>query len=276
MLCAFASLNAIWGAAEQCEIAYGQHHHRSTGECTADTRTVVVHRLLEALVALPQHLSVDVHDVHARLPVRVLLPRRVQYPECDVPSAARDVDAPQRPPRAGLEPGHELVLPQSMHTHGHGVVHEVVRARDAVEHIPHERLLRLLRDRLETKVRRPLVRVVAHVRTRRARAGRRLWCILLDVSDSGRVSGLETRLREKRPRVRETERALHDGVQSLEARDGVLGVWHDHAGGPRALYVCFQFVYRASRGTLRELSVLRRSLYLSFISYLADYDCDCT
>ena len=128
----------------------------------------------------------------------------VEYAERNVPGTARDVDAPERAARTRLETRHEVVLPQPVYTHGHSIVHEVVRGRDTVEHIAHERLLCLLRHRLEAEVCRPLV--VATVRARRRGRGRR---ILVVMPYSGEVPRLGASSGEDRPRVRETESSVH-------------------------------------------------------------------
>ena len=119
-------------------------------------RTIVIHGLLEPLKPLLEHLPVDIYDIHGCLPVRVLLPRKVKYAKRDVARPARNVDAAERAPRAGLEARDKVVLPEAVDAHGHGVVHEVVRGRDAVEDVAHERLLCVLRHRLEPEMCCPL------------------------------------------------------------------------------------------------------------------------
>jgi len=113
----------------------------------------MVHRLLETIEALLQHLSVDIDDVNARLAVRVGLARMVKDAQRDVARPTRDVDAAYGPPRARTQVRDEGVLPEAMHAERHGVVHDVVLRRDRVEHAPHERLFRFLWDGAEAKVR---------------------------------------------------------------------------------------------------------------------------
>lgn len=47
-------------------------------------RTVVIHGLLKPLVPLLEHLTVDVNYIHGRLPVGIVFPSIVQYPQRNV------------------------------------------------------------------------------------------------------------------------------------------------------------------------------------------------
>ena len=119
----------------------------------ACVRTTMVHRLLETIEARLQHLSVDIDDVDARLPVRVRLARVVEDAQRDVARPTGDVDATYGPPRARTQERDEGVLPKAVHSERHGVVHDVVLGRDRVEHAAHERLFRFFWDGAEAKVR---------------------------------------------------------------------------------------------------------------------------
>jgi hypothetical protein len=61
-------------------------------------RTVVIHRLLEALAALLQHLPVDVDDVYTRFTVSVGLAGMIEDAQRDIPCSARDINAADRAP----------------------------------------------------------------------------------------------------------------------------------------------------------------------------------
>ena len=116
-------------------------------------RTVMIHRLFEARVALLEHLPVDVDHVDARLAVTVGFARVIEDAQRDVARPARDVDAAEGPVRARAQEGDEGVLPEAVHAERHGVVHEVVARRDRVEYAAHECLFGVFGHGAETKVR---------------------------------------------------------------------------------------------------------------------------
>ena len=88
----------------------------------------MVHGLGEALLSFLEHLRVDVEHGDARVPVSVLGTGVIEDAHRNVSRAACDVEALES--ASGVEFRDVVVLPESVDTKGHGVVHDIVRGRD--------------------------------------------------------------------------------------------------------------------------------------------------
>lgn len=93
--------------------------------------TAVVHRLGESLLALFQHLGVDVKHLHMGLAIRPLLPSMVQQANGDITRPAGDVEALHPSVRVHLLD--VVVLPEAVDAQRHGIVHHVVAGGDRGE-----------------------------------------------------------------------------------------------------------------------------------------------
>jgi hypothetical protein len=106
-------------------------------------RTSCIRRLQTPLLALGQHVGVDVCDGDVGVGVVVDVAGVVEHAECDVARATGDVkDVPALVARgrgggqrvaAGVQVAHEVVFPQAVDTQRHEVVHRVVRGGDRGE-----------------------------------------------------------------------------------------------------------------------------------------------
>lgn len=95
----------------------------------------MIHRLSEPLLSLLEHLLVDIQHDHAHIPIGVLQSSVVEDPLRDVSGSTSDVETLPSflSSSSRIENRDERVLPQTMNTEGHGVVHHVVRRRDGGE-----------------------------------------------------------------------------------------------------------------------------------------------
>lgn len=121
--------NRVLARARRGIRALGDLHHLverlGVAELEADLRRVPVHGLLHTLLALDEHLGVNVEDSDARLAVQVLCPRVVQQAQRNVARAAGHVETVDA--TTGVQHLHKVVLPQAVDAEGHGIVHNVVR-----------------------------------------------------------------------------------------------------------------------------------------------------
>ena len=94
----------------------------------------MVARVGEALLALFEHLWVDVD--HVDLCLAVAVPSRMlEETKGNVARAAGDVEA--RHGAVRVELAHKVVLPQTVNPERHGVVHDIVRRRDGRKDVAH-------------------------------------------------------------------------------------------------------------------------------------------
>ena len=89
--------------------------------------TIVVHRPLEPAVPLSEHFGVNVDDIYTCFPIIVFVFGVVEDPEGDITRSASQVDALHRSLRSGLQRADELIFPETVYAHGHGVVHDIIR-----------------------------------------------------------------------------------------------------------------------------------------------------
>lgn len=120
-------------------------------------RHLFITQLLCSGLSHTKHRLVDVTDCHRRRFARLRAhtcgggsARRVQKAEGDVAGATGHVQ--QASFRPGSQTPNEGVLPHPVNTQGHGVVHQVVGVRHAVEHPQHRRLFLLLAQTAEPEV----------------------------------------------------------------------------------------------------------------------------
>ena len=76
---------------------------------------------------------------------RVSRAAALDHAQRDVAGAAGDVEQRKRPVLRRIDRGDQRVLPGPMQPERHQIVHQVVAARDAVEHVVDQRLLVLKR-----------------------------------------------------------------------------------------------------------------------------------
>ena len=94
-----------------------------------------------------EHLLVDVADDRVAAALGVEAAHR---PAGDVAGAAGNIEQDLSGTRR--KPGDELVLPPAMDKPAHQVIHQVVAARDAVEHRAHQRRLLVLPHPAKTEI----------------------------------------------------------------------------------------------------------------------------
>ena len=67
-----------------------------------EKRTIMIHGLLELIVSLFQHLSIDIYDVYSCFSTSILLPRKIKNTKCYISGSASNVYALLRSPPARL------------------------------------------------------------------------------------------------------------------------------------------------------------------------------
>lgn len=112
----------------------------------------MVHRKLKSLPSLRKHIRIDIKHLNRRLAIIILLPRMVQNPQRNVARSTSDVQTPQWTSSTWVKLAHEGVLPESVHSERHRVVHDVVLACDTTEDAPNEVFLNVGIYRSETEV----------------------------------------------------------------------------------------------------------------------------
>ncbi len=85
-----------------------------------ESLTCVVHGLAEAFLALLEHVRVDIDNINGEVAIRLAFAGMVEDAECNVASAAGNVDAASDLAdfcASWVERGDKRVLPEAMNAH---------------------------------------------------------------------------------------------------------------------------------------------------------------